>query len=148
MIAPSTLAALRPEMSALILDHWEEVGQDRTRMRLDPDWEAGLALEQAGQLAVFAARIDGRLVGYSVFVVRRHFHYRTVRIAVNDLIYIAPAHRGRLAMRLIRGAEPELVARGVAKIFYGVKAWLDFGPLLKRLGYAPMETVWAKWVGD
>jgi hypothetical protein len=40
-----------------------------------------------------------------------------------------------------------LVEDGVQVIYHHVKCAIDFGPLLKVLGYEQVETVWAKRPG-
>ncbi len=149
VISRETVEGVRPEIGPLLAAHWHEIGQDKVNMRLDPDWDGYVALEKAARLAVFSARNSAGLVGYAVFFVHRHLHYRTITVAINDLLYLQPAYREGLAgVRFIDALERELAAAGAQKVFFGVKAWHDFGPILARRGYAPMETVWAKWVGS
>lgn len=148
VITRETVESVRPEIGPLLAAHWHEIGQDKVNMRLDPDWDGYRAIEDAGQLAVFSARNGAGLVGYAVFFLRRHLHYRTVMVAINDLLYLQPAAREGLAgVRFIAGLEAEMTALGAKKVFFGVKAWHDFSPLLTRHGYTSMETVWGKWVG-
>lgn len=149
VVERTTVEAVRDEIGPLLAAHWHEIGQDKARMRLDPHWDGYMALEKAGALAVFAATSGADLVGYAVFFMQRHLHYRTVNVAINDLLYLMPGYReGMAGVRMISELERQLKEAGAQKVFFGVKAWHDFGPLLARRGYAPMETVWAKWVAD
>jgi hypothetical protein len=149
LITLESVEQVRAEIYSLLATHWHEVGQDKERMHLDPDWDGYMALERCGQLKVFAARMEGKLVGYATFFTKRHLHYRSIFVAINDLLFLLPAYRKSMTgFRFIADLETLLISEGVKKIFFGVKAWHDFGPVLNRLGYAPIETTWAKWVGD
>ncbi len=59
----------------------------------DCDWDFYEAAARAGLLQIFTAREDGALVGYAVFVVRKHPHYRRHTWANNDVLWVLPAHR-------------------------------------------------------
>lgn len=132
-------------IALLLHAHWHEVGLSHEVMPLNPDWEKYQAAYEAGTLLIATARLDGALIGYNVFFIIPHIHYKTTMVAMNDVLFLQAAHRrGRVGMQLIAFAETVLRERGVVKVFMHVKKHLNFGSLLGYLGYAPEETVWAK----
>ena len=60
---------------------------------LDVDWAFYAAVADAGVLRTFTAREKGLLIGYAIFVVRRHPHYQGHVWANNDVIWVHPDHR-------------------------------------------------------
>jgi hypothetical protein len=84
-----------------------------------------------------------------VFFVTPHLHYRTTIFAVNDVLYVDPAHRGsRAGVGLIKESERILKACGAQKVIWHVKQDIcDFGPLLRRLGYGLEDVLYGKWIG-
>lgn len=132
----------------LLAKHWQEVAFYKD-IPLDPDWELYQATEQIGRLRIFTARIRGELVGYAAFILNRNPHYKSSWQAAQDVIFVAPEHRnGKLGAHLILFAERHLRAETPpVQVTYQhskASADLDIGPLLKRLGYEFVDTIWAK----
>lgn len=124
--------------------HWNEVGEDRETIALEPDFSKLLAMERAGALVSFSAReADGALAGYALMLASPPFLYKAHVFAYSIAIYIDPAHRGHGAV-LVRLIERELRGRGVAKVFFIARAGTAFGKVLEELGYAASETAFAK----
>lgn len=134
-----TLDELRP----VLFRGWSEVGQKD--MILDPDFDEFIAQERAGRLALFTVRNDGALVGYSIFFLRNHLHYRNTVCAINDAIFLDHAHRrGRVGVRLIKFAGLGLAGMGAKKVYYHSKlAYPQLGKVLAALGYECHETLHA-----
>jgi len=149
--APNLTFALEPASQALFEEMMPllEANHDETEwakdITLNPDWDAYLRLEVAGLLRVFTARVDEQLVGYAVFTVSSGIHHKQCLQAVHDIMFIAREHRGT-GLRLIRFADAELEAEGTQIIFHSVKVSHDYSPVLKRLGYEHVETIWARRV--
>jgi GNAT superfamily N-acetyltransferase len=105
-----------------------------------PDRDKYIALNELGTFRVFTARLRGRLVGYSVFMVHESLIYPGETWAVQDVIYVHPEHRGRTAVRFIRTVDKSLHEDlGVKAILRHVSRKLDFGRTLERLGYHEQE---------
>lgn len=138
-------AALLAELYPHFLDHWRELGRYPF-----PDIEPGfneslyIALEAAGGLRVFTARDNGALVGYAVFFLQLHPHHTSALYAMEDMLYVLPARRGFTGARLIRFVERELAADGVQVITQAVPVTNDWSKLLERMGYTPIEQIYAK----
>jgi GNAT superfamily N-acetyltransferase len=140
-----TLAQVRAAgVEQLLEAHYQEIAHFRD-IPLAVDWEAYANVEGAGHLRIFTARIAGELVGYCAYFVNHNPHYKSSIQAVQDVLYLAPEHRGRtLGWRLIAYADEALAAEGVQAAYQHVKAAHPMDALLKRLGYELVDTIWAK----
>lgn len=81
------------DIKPLLTSHWKELALYKEEVPLDPDFERYRQYHDAGIMQFFTARIDGKLIGYSIYIVSpRHLHY-SVRVASNDIIWVHPDHR-------------------------------------------------------
>lgn len=141
--------ALELEVKPLLEAHWEEIAHFKD-IPLAVSWEAYRSLESRQQLHIYTVRAlepgaVGPLVGYAVYFVRPHPHYFTTLMAVQDVLYLDPDLRGEgVGAALIAFADQGLAAAGVKVVYHHVKLAHDFGSLLARQGYAPIETVWGR----
>lgn len=134
------------EIGPLLENHWQEVAF-YPDIPLSPDWAAYEATDRAGCLRVYTARLEGVLIGYCVVFVRQGIHYTTCLEASEDLLFIAPHFRkGRVGIGLIKFTDDQLRAEGVQLIKRHVKIdpALNFGPLLERMGYDPIDQIYGK----
>jgi GNAT superfamily N-acetyltransferase len=138
---------------ALIKMHYDEIALNKDEKPLNPDWARYEQMEAAGNLVCFTARDDGRMVGYSVFLLSWHLHYNTVRVAANDVLYLHPDYRkGMIGIRLIKYSEAELGKYGADWITFHVKFnkipddRKDFSPILHRMGYSDEEKMVGKMI--
>ncbi len=137
--------AAQPDLARLCVRHWEEIALNKGAIALDPDWDRYAQLEALGALVLATARAAGELVGYQIFLVTPHLHYRRSLTALSDVVYLAPEHRlGTAGIRLMRCAEAELKRRGVQRVVQNVKLHTDWGRVLERMGYAPIERIYSK----
>lgn len=138
-----TAPFLWEEGSALFVKHWEEIAFYKD-IALSPDVEAYNRLESVGGLRCFTVREAGKLIGYVVFLVRRHMHY-DILCAAQDVLFVDLEYRkGMVGYRLIRYAEERLRAEGVTLITQHVKKSNNVGRLLERMGYQEMDAIYAK----
>ena len=138
---------LKREMLPLLQRHWREVALNHTEVPLDIDQERYAELDEEGSLHIVTARRDGLLIGYHVAIISPHLHYKSTLHGITDVYWIAPECRhGVTAMRLFQAVERELKASGVRKLFTATKLHLDQGPLFERLGYKPVERLYAKLI--
>jgi GNAT superfamily N-acetyltransferase len=130
----------------LLVRHHAEIANYRACIPLSPDYAKYAVMEAAGKLLVVTARNDGIMVGYADFIMDSALHYSTVLWPENDILWVAPEYRGRMAgVRLIGLAEKTLKARGAVMLHFRSKtSHPALGRLLVRLGYRPVETVYAK----
>jgi GNAT superfamily N-acetyltransferase len=136
--------AVVPDMQELVSRHWREVGHYED-MPIDPDYLRYQQLEAAGVLRTFTARVAGALVGYGIFLVAPGLHYRTVLMAQETTLYLAPEYRrGTAGLRFMRYVDEQLIAEGVTHISRHVKQRRDHGKLLERMGYQLQDTIYTK----
>lgn len=143
--AEESLDSCLSEMQPLLEKHWQEIASDLS-IPLEPDYERYHALEAASALRIYTARTehvhqDARLIGYAVFFIAPHPHYKSSLQAFGDVLYLDPEFRvGRTAAQLIAISEDKLHALGVQVIRHHVKvAHPALGVLLKRMGYHHLE---------
>lgn len=137
--------ALYEEALPLLTLHWREIAH-YTDIELDGDVDRYLGIEAAGMLRVYVARMDGKIVGYGCFFLAPHGHYKRSLQAVQDLVYVDPACRcSSVGLRLIDHCERALRDEGAQVVIHHVKlAHPKLGVILKRKGYEPIETIYAK----
>lgn len=114
---------------------------------LNPDYYMYRVLEYKGSIFVYGAYYDNTLVGYSIMAVSTLPHYKHVKTAINQVIYIHPEHRGNVAKDLIKACEDTAIQEfQVDRIHWHVKCNKDWSPLLLRKGYEKEEVILVKKV--
>ena len=129
----------------LLEAHWREISA-HADIPLKVDLRVYGELEALNQLCIIAARTSGRLVGYAVFFVSPHPHYKSSLQAQEDVIYMHPALRGMGHGReLLDATERILRRRGCQMVHHHVKlAHPELGDLLALNGYRAVETIFSK----
>ena len=129
----------------LLQAHYEEIAQARDIIKLDPDLNHYRAQERAKKLEVHTARFDGELVGYSVWLIGPHLHYKESLTAKSDVLFVDKRFRaGMLGVKFIKYTTEQIALRGVQRILMNTKKLHDFGMLLERQGFEPLETIYSK----
>jgi len=135
------LGQVRPEVRMLLQKHWEEVALNKDRITLDIDEAFYDAMENAGALRIYTVREAGHLLGYAVFFVKPHPHYRTKIWAVSDIIWMERRLRtrrdifSRIWRKLRHIVRPQLVCATVGARFI---AFIEAS--LREEGVAVMHT--------
>lgn len=133
---------LREEIKPLLVQQWDEIANWKGRIKLNVDWSTYSRLSTEGKLVVLTARSDGELIGYSVFFLLRTPHYHDSLFALNDVLYIIPAHRRRnVGLDLIRRSEEACRQCGAVKISWHVKPSNHLAKLFIKLGYVKEEEI-------
>jgi GNAT superfamily N-acetyltransferase len=133
------------EVQPLIELHYEELTLHKQVVKLDPDWNRYKSLADQKMITIITARDKGILIGYSLFFVSSHIHYKNNVMANNDVLYLHPEYRqGRTGLKLIRKCEQVLQELGVDKIIWHVKYAKDFRQILYRLGYEDEDALVGK----
>lgn len=144
-IAEESFRPFIAEAAPLLAQHWREIARYQDIL-LDVDVERYVALDEAGHLATIVARQGDRIVGYALFFLQAHPHYRHSVQALQDVVYVDPTvrHAG-IGTALIETAERVLAARGCDVVYHHVKTVHPaLGTLLERHGYEWVEKVYAK----
>ncbi len=139
------------DIKPLMNEQWNELGKDKARVRLDPDWSSFAALDTSGMLKILTARIDGALIGYVANLVNFHLHYKSTLHATVNTYWLAPAYRkGWTGITMLRRNEEELRRMGVVRIFIDDSVAFKNArdrrtrQLLKFLNYVPTGVVYRK----
>jgi GNAT superfamily N-acetyltransferase len=99
----------------------------------------------AGLLRCVTARDDSGLVGYAIFIVQPHLHYKSCKTAFEDIYFLRKEHRlGRTGIRLFQFAEEALRADGVNRIIMHTKIHMDNSRLFEYLGYKHTDKLYTK----
>lgn len=150
VFATEKWADIYPELAPLLVQHWQEIASNHDRIPLDVAYDRYLALCEAGVLHVLSARADGKLVGYHVALVTGHLHYQSTLHCITDVYYLVPQYRKvQTGIELFREVERQMKARGVVKLFTGVKLHTHdgkTGKLFEFLGYTHTENLYMKLI--
>lgn len=132
------------ELKEIIPVHYDELCVTKD-FPLMPDYEAYGRLYVAGMLRCITARDGDDLVGYAIFIVHPHLHYKTCKTAFEDIYFLKKEHRlGRTGIRLFQFAEEALRADGVNRIIVHTKIHLDNSRLFEYLGYKHTDKLYTK----
>jgi GNAT superfamily N-acetyltransferase len=132
------------ELEPLFPEHYEELCVTKD-FPLEPDYEAYRTLGRAGMLRCITCRADGILIGYIVFIVQPHLHYKSCKTAFEDIYYVKKEfRRGRIGIRLFQYAEKVLQQFGVNRVIVHTKVHLDNSRLLEYLGYKHTDKLYTK----
>lgn len=152
--ATERLSQVLEEAEPMLRNHWEEIADYKDKIPFAPDYDQYRKMEGAGSLLVCTVRDDQKLVGYSVYFVRRGIHYSKNVVATNDIFYIAPEYRVRategrvlIAIAFLEFCEEKLKARGVSVVSMHIKVWKDWSSLAERQGYKRVEYIHQKYIG-
>ena len=97
-----------------------------------------------GVVRIFTARDQGRLDGYAIYFLRRNIHYQTSLQAVQDILFLsAGLRRGLAGYRFIKWCDEQL-KKNVQVVYQHVKLAHNFGPVLERIGYEPVEVTYVR----
>jgi hypothetical protein len=137
------------ELQALLPLHYRELALNQDKVPLQPQYHVYIERERAGGLLFVTLRDAGELVGYFIGFIAPGLHYETCLTCTMDIFYVRTDKRaGSAGVRMFRFVEGELRRRGVQRWFMGSKIHADASALFKRIGAAPVETYYSKWLGE
>ena len=132
------------ELKEVIPLHYDELCVTKD-FPLMPDYEGYGRLYVAGMLRCITARDKSGLVGYAIFIVQPHLHYKSCKTAFEDIYFLRKEHRlGRTGIRLFQFAEEALSADGVNRIIMHTKIHMDNSRLFEYLGYKHTDKLYTK----
>jgi GNAT superfamily N-acetyltransferase len=112
-IAVESFADVIDEIKPLLVEHWAELAL-YSDIPLDPDYTAYEALDRAGAIVIYTVRAHGELVGYAVYFIRKHLHYRQHTWGINDIVLVRDRYRDfGIGTALFDFIEADLKKRGV-----------------------------------
>jgi GNAT superfamily N-acetyltransferase len=142
---PDIIETLKP----LFPLHWEELGLNRDKVPLDPNYGEYLRRHHAGMVLMVTAREDGQLCGYSVNFIAPGLHYQRTLTLTTDIYWVKPDARGaNIGVALFTEVLRLAKARGVRLIHAGVKEHFSAAWLFEKLGFEKIESYYHLWIGD
>lgn len=135
--------SLIEEIKPLALRHWIAVG--RKDVTFSPQYENYKALDKAGMSVCLTVREIGTLVGYAIFLIRRHPYYSETFYATNDVIFLdKQARKGLNGYNFIKMCEKKMELIGANVIEWGTTLERNFGVLLERIGYQATRMIYER----
>jgi GNAT superfamily N-acetyltransferase len=132
------------ELKTIYPEHYEELSVTKS-FELEPDYEQYLRLESVGVLKVVTCRNDGELIGYIMYIISPHLHYKSCLTAFEDIYFVKKQYRkGRIGIKLFKYAEEVLRELKVNRVIYATKVHLDNSKLFEYLGYTNSDKLYTK----
>lgn len=132
------------ELKEIIKDHYEELSVTK-EFPLDPNWDAYLDILNAGKLRYITCKDDGKLIGYIIYFIMPHLHYKTCLTAFEDIYFLKKEYRkGRTGLKMFQFAEKILKEQGIQRVIYNTKVHQDNSAMFDYLGYKFIDKVFTK----
>lgn len=137
------------EMALAAYVNYTETGLDPERLPYAPNWEHARQFDASGDMVIITARKRDKLIGYALGLVGRFKHSKDKLYADLDTIWVRPDNRSALVgLKLIKKWEEVILARGDIDFLTATSTHKKpIGALLRRRGFAPVETFYYKYVG-
>ena len=133
------------EAFSMLNDHYKETATFKHIMIFNPDLPRYLQLDREKRLHLVIAREDNKIVGYSLHIIANGLlHYRHVKVADDDIHYLASHLRGTGAHARMRTfAMQTLKDRGVQLVTARNRVGHEHDNSLKAMGFEPWDLVYA-----
>jgi GNAT superfamily N-acetyltransferase len=132
------------EMQELFPAHYEELCVTKD-FPLAPDYDKYKQMCDLGWLRAITVTAGDELIGYIIFIIQPHLHYKTCLTAFEDIYYVKPEYRkGRIGIRMFQYAEQVLKEAGVNRVILHTKIHLDNSRLFEYLGYKNSDKLYTK----
>lgn len=132
------------ELKQIFPVHYEELCVTK-EYELEPDYDTYKRLADCNWLRCITCRCDGELIGYIVFIIQPHLHYKSCLTATEDIYYVKKEYRkGRVGLRLFMYAEQVLRGLGVNRVVMHTKVHMDNSRIFEYLGYKNTDKVFSK----
>ena len=96
-----------PDLKKLIEANYEELCVTKD-FPLIPDYEVYERVAKSGNITCIVCMDDDEVVGYAIFLIQPHLHYKTCLTAFEDIYYLKPEYRkGRTGIKMFKFAEEE-----------------------------------------
>ena len=104
---------------------------------------------KAEGLLLVTARENGDLVGFIVSFIAAHPHWKDVRMAMTDMIYLEPsARKGRNFLRMLEFCKTQVKLRGASYFLASLPARRAHGKILERAGWKEWERIYVSNLED
>jgi len=133
-----------PALKEVITYHYDELTASKA-YPLDPVWENYETLWNSKGLQFITCKDDGVLIGYIIFFIGPHLHYKTCLTAFEDIYFLKKEYRkGRVGLKMFQFAEKHLKNEGINRVVYNTKVKSDNSSLFEYLGYTLVDKVFTK----
>jgi hypothetical protein len=127
----------------LLEGHYKEIAERTDVIKLNPNFDSYKLLEKKDALEIHTIRDDGKLIGYSLWFISKHIHYKDSLTVNSDILYINPDYRkGILGAKFIKWTTEKINERKPQRIMFHVKSAVDYSTILKRLGANHFESIY------
>jgi hypothetical protein len=151
IIQVETWQQFYPDCLPLMAEHHEEIVEDKERMPLDLDVDSCAAMDKAGNMLLLAARKEGKLVGYGIFLLSNSLMSKKVQCATQAPYFVkADERKNGIGLKIYRNAIEILRNRGVKQLF--PHHWLKgggekLGEFFVHLGAHEIQHEYSLWIG-
>jgi hypothetical protein len=149
MLATHLAFAIEPfrevydEATPLLVEHWNEIAKNKHLMRLNPDEGVYGELADQKKLLLVTARDGGKLVGYFLWFLVAHTHYKHVLVAEEDLHFLLPEYRRGLAgYQFLKAACTAALEHGAELLVMREKIGHEHPAILQRLKFVATDIVY------
>jgi len=137
------------ELKTFFAIQWEETIFPDAKEQLNPDLDLYLNAEENNLLIFLSLKDKGKLVGYFLGFKTKATHSKDETYVMQDSIFIHPDYRSKGGgIRLIKQLEEECKKMGVARILLCERVNNPIGKIFERVGYAPSEIYYSKYIGS
>lgn len=137
--------AVYAEAAPLMELHWEEIAKSKHLLKINPDLDKYKIANIEGMLITVSARFEGKLVGYLVWLLVPHPHYKHVTIAEDDLHFLLPEYRQGLAgYKFLKAAIGFAQEAGAKIVVMREKIGHQHPALMERLGFKPTDVIYTQ----
>jgi hypothetical protein len=131
------------EAMVLFEQHYHEIAERTDVIKLDPNFDQYKLLEKKDAIEIHTMRDDGKLVGYSLWFIVNHIHYKNSLTVNSDILYISPEYRqGMMGIKFIKWSTEKIKERNPQRIMFHVKNSVDYSPILQRMGAKHFESIY------
>jgi len=128
----------------IIKDHYDELSVTK-EYELEPDYEAYQKLWDSNGMRFISCKNDDKLIGYIIFFLAPHLHYKSCFTAFEDIYFLKKEYRkGRVGLKMFQFAEKILKEQGINRVIYNTKVHSDNSRLFEYLGYKFVDKVFTK----
>jgi hypothetical protein len=133
-----------PALAEIIKAHYEELSVTK-EFPLDPDWESYKKLWDNGIMKLITCKDNNVLIGYIIFFITPHLHYKSCLTAHEDIYFLKKEYRkGRTGIKLFKFAEKILKELNVQRVIYNTKVHSDNSSLFEYLNCKFVDKVFTK----
>jgi hypothetical protein len=131
------------ELMDLFKNHYQEIAERTDVIKLDPDLDTYEALVKLDKLEVHTIRDSEKLIGYSLWFITNHIHYKKSITCSSDILFIHPEYRkGMTGVKFIKWSVAKIKEHNPQRIMFHVKDSVDYSAIIKRMGAKHFESIY------